>query len=164
MEVSFEMKKEVENKISTLSKESHIEIFFLLEKTGLKYTTNHNGIFFNIGTISNEDFNKLKKMVDFYYENEKKLAESNYKRFNIFNTNPESKTDSSDSSDSSDNEEESKVKLDLNKMDKKMDKDVKKLVMMKSKKSTKFKGTQARVLQQIKNMSGKKKVNEITQS
>lgn len=79
--VSLDQRKNVAEKVKSLSKDAHLEIFFLLKDSGTRYTSNHNGIFFNINSISDKMFNRLERLVDFCYENEKKLVESYNERF-----------------------------------------------------------------------------------
>jgi len=78
---TFDQKKRVAEKVTALSKDAHLEIFFLLKKHGAKYTSNHNGMFFNINSISNDVLNRLEKLVEFCHQNEKNLAKSYDKRF-----------------------------------------------------------------------------------
>lgn len=124
--VTFEQKKNVAEKVASLSKDAHLEIFFLLKNSGSKYTSNHNGIFFNINSVPDHLFNRLEQMVDFCYENEKKLAESYNKRFGSHtersnkteenSDESESSDDSSDeSTDESESEEDQNVKMKVTK-------------------------------------------------
>ena len=47
---------------------------------------NNNGVFFNINNLNNEDFNKLREMVEFYETNEENLKEAYINRFRVENT------------------------------------------------------------------------------
>lgn len=102
--VTFDQKKAVAEKVNSLSKDAHLEIFFLLKKNNIRYTSNHNGVFFNINNVPNRVFNALEKMVNFCHKNEKELAEGYSKRFGM--------------NISKDNDESPKVKLEIKKVKK----------------------------------------------
>lgn len=68
-------RKTVAERIARLSKEAHLEVFFLL-KNECTMTKNQNGFFFDIQSLNDPTFEKLCEMVGFFYENEKKLSES----------------------------------------------------------------------------------------
>ena len=75
-------KRKLVDKVNLLSKEVHMEIFYFLYKIIVdNYTLNGNGVFINLNNIDNNTLHKLKKMVQFYNKNEKKLKTSYLKRY-----------------------------------------------------------------------------------
>ena len=73
--MEFQEKKSLVEKISLLSKEAHIEIFFFLKKhvSTSHYTLTRNGAFFNINQLSHKILLELKDLVDFCSQNEDNL-------------------------------------------------------------------------------------------
>ena len=72
-------KKEICDKIISLSKTEHNEVFKILNELSYNFTQNSNGIFFNFSLVKDEDVAKIKSFVDFCYENKKKLDEYDIK-------------------------------------------------------------------------------------
>jgi hypothetical protein len=73
--ITIERKKNTKEKAESLSKDAHAEIYFFLEKNNIKSTCNQNGYFFNINNIDKKVFIRLEKLINFCYDNEKKLEE-----------------------------------------------------------------------------------------
>lgn len=73
--MEFQDKKTLVEKIGTLSKEAHIEIFFLLKKyvSESHYTLTRNGAFFNVNQLSERALLELKDLVEFCSKNEENL-------------------------------------------------------------------------------------------
>ena len=107
--ISIDGRRKIVDKVNTLSKDVHMEIFYFLKnKMNDGYTLNQNGVFINLNNLDNETLHELKKMVTFYHKNEKKLKKSYLERYcskeetTINTTSPEDEdTNDSDSSDSS---------------------------------------------------------------
>jgi hypothetical protein len=74
-------KRKIVDKVKMLSKDVHIEIFYFLHKINGNYTLNGNGVFFNLNNLDDETLYTLKKMVNFYNKNEKKLKENYLDRY-----------------------------------------------------------------------------------
>ena len=121
--ISINERRKIVDKVKTLSKDVHMEIFYFLKrKINEDYTINQNGVFINLNNIDNNILYELREMVNFYYKNEKKLKESYIERYcnknpfdsnNSFCPNNEEGTDSSiledienKVNDGSENEEE----------------------------------------------------------
>ena len=80
---SISDKRKLVDKVNLLPKEVHMEIFyFLCKKIVDNYTINGNGVFINLNSIDKDTLHNLKKMVQFYNKNEKKLKTSYLKRYN----------------------------------------------------------------------------------
>lgn len=71
--MDFQDKKTLVEKIGTLSKEAHIEIFFLLKKYVPEYTLTRNGAFFNVNQLPDPVLIELKDLVEFCSKNEENL-------------------------------------------------------------------------------------------
>jgi nucleosome binding factor SPN SPT16 subunit len=79
---SISDKRKLVDKVNLLPKEVHMEIFyFLYKKIVDNYTINGNGVFINLNSIDKDTLHNLKKMVQFYNKNEKKLKTSYLKRY-----------------------------------------------------------------------------------
>jgi len=82
MSLTIYNKRKIVEKVMNFSKEVHMEIFyFLKDRMNDKYTINQNGVFINLNHLDNDTLQELKKRVDFYYKNEKKLNETYHKRY-----------------------------------------------------------------------------------
>ena len=80
--IRIDGRRKIVDKVKTLSKDAHMEIFyFLKKKINEEYTLNQNGVFVNLNNVDNDTLYVLKKMVDFYSKNEKKLKESYLQRY-----------------------------------------------------------------------------------
>ena len=73
----------IKNKIITMSKNDHIEIFKLLKKNKIKYTENKNGIFINLTKIDNRILLNLKNFIEFSIYNNSNLDKENLLRKNL---------------------------------------------------------------------------------
>lgn len=73
----YNIKKELLKNIKSLSKNEHIQIFYIIKSADIKYTENNNGIFININNINNEILNKLIKFVEYAKINNSELESSN---------------------------------------------------------------------------------------
>lgn len=74
-EVNQRVKKEITQKIASLSKTEHYEIFKVFQKHGVKYTQNKNGLFFNLSDVSDEAIHEIIKLLDFFIINKAELDE-----------------------------------------------------------------------------------------
>ena len=68
-----EDKRRIVEEVKILSKDAHMEIFYLLHKMNNKYTLNSNGVFFNLNNLDDKTLEELKKIVIFLNKNEKNL-------------------------------------------------------------------------------------------
>ena len=68
-------KKRLCDKIASLSKTEHDEIFKILQESAYSYTQNSNGVFINFSSISDEDFLKIDAFVKFCFDNKESLDE-----------------------------------------------------------------------------------------
>ena len=68
-------KKEIVNKIKSLSKIEHIEIFKILRRNNIKYTENSNGIFINLINIDNNIIKQIDQFISFCLNNKDSLVE-----------------------------------------------------------------------------------------
>lgn len=80
--ITINERRKIVDKVKTLSKDVHMEIFYFLKRRiNEDYTTNQNGVFINLNNIDNNTLYELRKMVNFYNKNEKKLKESYLERY-----------------------------------------------------------------------------------
>jgi hypothetical protein len=110
--MDFQEKKSLVEKIATLSKEAHIEIFFLLQKhvPASDYTLTRNGAFFIVNQLSDSVMLQLRDLVDFCSQNEENLKLTHPDKKNIMvEKNPGKEEESSSSSSSSSEDEEEVV-------------------------------------------------------
>lgn len=72
---STKHKKQLLEKINNLTSTEHEEIFNIILRSisDVNYTTNKNGIFFNLSTLEDETIEEIEKFVDFCYANKKDL-------------------------------------------------------------------------------------------
>ena len=63
--------------IHKLNREQHIEIFKILYYDGVKYTENHNGIFINFHTVSDEIIEKIGKFINYCKNKQEELEKMN---------------------------------------------------------------------------------------
>ena len=61
--------KEMKKNIGTLNENEHIEIFNIIQKDGLKYTINNNGIFVNMRKLNNTTLEKIDNFIKFCNNN-----------------------------------------------------------------------------------------------
>ena len=66
---SYEDRKKVFDTIKILTKPEHEDLFRILKKTRENYTENSNGIFFDLQTVSEECYLKIKEYIDFCVKN-----------------------------------------------------------------------------------------------
>jgi hypothetical protein len=66
---SYEDRKRIFDTIKILTKPEHEDLFRILKKTRENYTENSNGIFFDLQTISEECYLKIKEYIDFCVKN-----------------------------------------------------------------------------------------------
>ena len=63
--LSYDNKKKIINKIQNIkNKKNYINLFKLIIKLNIPYSLNNNGVFFNINKISNQNLNKIIKLID----------------------------------------------------------------------------------------------------
>lgn len=103
--ITINERRKIVDKVKTLSKDVHMEIFyFLKKKMNEEYTINQNGIFINLNNIDNDTLYSLREMVNFYSKNEKNLKESYIERYCKNNFNEEDSEDNTDSEISEEDE------------------------------------------------------------
>jgi hypothetical protein len=61
--------KEMKKNIGYLNENEHIEIFNIIQKDGLKYTINNNGIFVNMRKLNNFTLEKIENFIRFCNNN-----------------------------------------------------------------------------------------------
>lgn len=77
---STKQKKQLLEKINNLTSTEHEEIFNIIlrsisDEKKINYTTNKNGVFFNLSTLEEATIDEIEKFVDFCYANKKDLDE-----------------------------------------------------------------------------------------
>lgn len=79
MSFTLKQKKLIFDKISTLSATEHEEIFNIIQRLSednpINYTSNKNGVFFNLSTLSDDVLKAIDSFVNFCHENKKTLDE-----------------------------------------------------------------------------------------
>lgn len=71
----YERRKLFLEGLKTLTKAEHIEIVRILQKHEANFSENQNGVFFNVGLLSQEIFDALELFLSFTHSNRKNLAE-----------------------------------------------------------------------------------------
>jgi hypothetical protein len=71
---NYELRKQLLDEIKLLSKEEYYELFRILKKNNVDYSENSNGIFFDLSSISQEIFEKIKSFIE-YSKAQKKSEE-----------------------------------------------------------------------------------------
>jgi len=69
--------KEMKKHIGLLNENEQIEIFNIIQKDGLKYTTNNNGIFVNMRKLSNLTLERIDNFIRFCDNNNSILNNDN---------------------------------------------------------------------------------------
>lgn len=62
---AFETRKQFLEDCKTLTQDQYADIFRILKKTGISYSENSNGIFFDLQTVPEDAFAKLLSFMDF---------------------------------------------------------------------------------------------------
>jgi hypothetical protein len=75
MEISNKDKKRLCERINTLSKTEHDEIFKIIHTSSYPYTQNNNGVFMDFSHITIEDYQSINSFVDFCFDNKTSLDE-----------------------------------------------------------------------------------------
>jgi hypothetical protein len=75
MSINYEDRKKIFEYIKLLVKPEQEEIFRIIRKSKENYTENSNGIFFDLVTISDDCFNKIKEYLDFCLKTRQEDAE-----------------------------------------------------------------------------------------
>ena len=68
-------KKKLIDRISTFSETEQVEIFKLLVRNGVPYTSNRNGVFINMTHVAPELYGEIESCVEFYARNKVALDE-----------------------------------------------------------------------------------------
>ena len=68
--MNIERLNEIKEEIEKMDKNSHLEVFNILENNKIPYNKNMNGIFINLSFIDNEIITKLEKFI--IYKNKQK--------------------------------------------------------------------------------------------
>lgn len=91
----------LKKKIESLANHQHIEILKILEKRGISYSENNNGIFFNLSVLSQEDIGEINKFLNYISDQEVSLntlenVKEDFKKtfFHTSNSNPNSNLNS----------------------------------------------------------------------
>ena len=63
--------------IQRLNREQHIEIFKILYYDGIKYTENHNGIFINFHTVTDDTIEKISRFLNYCKNKQEELEKMN---------------------------------------------------------------------------------------
>ena len=71
---NYELRKQLLDEIKSLSKEEYYELFRIIKKNNVDYSENSNGIFFDLCSISQEIFEKIKSFIE-YSKAQKKSEE-----------------------------------------------------------------------------------------
>ena len=61
----YEIRKQVLDEIKVLSKEEYYELFRILKTYNVEYSENSNGIFFDLASVIDEAFEKIKSFIDY---------------------------------------------------------------------------------------------------
>ena len=69
--------KDMKKNIGGLNENEHIEIFNIIQKDGLKYTTNNNGIFVNMRKLHKLTLDKIDNFINFCNNNNSFLNNDN---------------------------------------------------------------------------------------
>lgn len=73
----YNIKKDLIKDIKLLSRDEHVQIFYIIKKSNVKYTENNNGIFINLRNVSDKILDKLIKFVEFAKVNNSELESTN---------------------------------------------------------------------------------------
>lgn len=79
--LTIDDKRKMVEIVKNMSKDVHLEIFYLIKKKNYDYSLNINGIFINLNDIDNETLLELKNMIIFYNKNEIKLKKKFLERY-----------------------------------------------------------------------------------
>ena len=61
--------------LNALTRAEHIEIVRILQKQSVNFSENQNGVFFNVGLLSQEAFDALELFITFTNSNKKYLSD-----------------------------------------------------------------------------------------
>lgn len=67
--ISYEDRKKIFDTLKLLVSTEQEEVYKIIRKYKETYTENYNGIFFDLNTISDEAFIKIKEYIDFCLDN-----------------------------------------------------------------------------------------------
>lgn len=84
-----EILKDLKNKIDLLEEMEKKEVFSLINKHNMKYTTNKNGVFVNMNLFTKEVIKDIINFLDFSKNNKKILEEREKLQNNIQNQHEE---------------------------------------------------------------------------
>lgn len=71
----YERRKTFLEGLKTLTRAEHIEIIRILQKHDAQISENHNGVFFNVGLLSQDVFDALELFLKFTHSNRHTLAD-----------------------------------------------------------------------------------------
>lgn len=71
----YDRRKQFLEGLKSLTKAEHIEIVRLLQKHEVSYSENLNGVFFNVGLLTQTAFDALELFLNFTHSNRKYLAD-----------------------------------------------------------------------------------------
>lgn len=76
MKYTGKQKRQILERINSLTSTEHEEIFNILQRLNVtNFTSNKNGIFFNLSTLNDSEIEEIDKFVDFSINNKKDLDE-----------------------------------------------------------------------------------------
>jgi hypothetical protein len=105
MSVTYEERKKVFDNIKLLVKPEQEELFRIIRKYKESYTENSNGIFFDLGTLTDEAFTRINEYLNFCLKNrmdhEERIKEMNTLRNETY-VEDDVTTEDSDSDSQSD--------------------------------------------------------------
>jgi hypothetical protein len=82
----YDERKDFIEKLGSLVKSEHEEIFRIIKKADDQWSENSNGIFFDVSTLKKDTFDKLKSFMNFCMENRKE-QEQRQKEMDALRTN-----------------------------------------------------------------------------
>ena len=101
--INYEERKKIFDNIKLLVKPEQEELFSIIRKYKESYTENSNGIFFDLGTISDETFSRISEYLNFCLKNrmdhEERIKEMNTLRNETYVDDDDNDTASTTSSD-----------------------------------------------------------------
>ena len=70
----YELRKNLLNDIGRLSPIEQKEVFRIIKESGVEFSENHNGVFFDVSKLPVEAFNKIRDFINFCKKNGEDFA------------------------------------------------------------------------------------------
>ena len=70
----YELRKLLLQELKSISTVEHQEIFRILKESGVEYSENHNGIFFDVCKLPEDIYNQMRSFLDFCKKNREYFA------------------------------------------------------------------------------------------